>query len=90
MQDFERRKIQAAIDCIEICMTELRVQVLNNIDAQMDEGKPDRNAVKVFVKQPILKTVDRLLAQKMNLMKVLRDQERPQIPLATPTALKEA
>ncbi len=93
MQDFERRKIQNAIECIDVCAKELQVQVLNNVDAQMIENESDdaeKKAVQVFIKKPIMNAVNRLQAHKLNLMKLLADTRPAAVSVSIPTALKEA
>ena len=75
MEEHERKKIQEAIDALNTCMIELQVQVLNNVDAQMENTQSteaEKKAVQTFVKQPIMKTVNRLSAQKLSLMKLIQ------------------
>lgn len=93
MQDFERRKLQNVVECIDICTKELQIQVLNNVDAQMVETQSDdaeKKAVQVFIKKPIMNAVNRLQAHKLNLMKLLSDTRPQVVSVSTPTALKEA
>ena len=96
MEIFERRKIQNAIECIDICTRELMYQVLNNVDAHMESTEEaEKKAVKRFIKTPIMNSVNRLQAQKLNLMKLVSDSTpraapAQPVPIPTQTALKEA
>lgn len=84
MEDWERKKIQSAIDAIDTCTLELKVQVLNNVDAQMTgtaASHAEKEQVRTFIKNPIVNIVSRLGNQKMNLMKLIHEIHSPSKPV---------
>ncbi len=76
MEDHERKRVQDAIDSINIGLNELQIQVLNNVDAHVDSIKPEEGskaAVNIFVKRPIANIVNRIRTQTANLSRLTQE-----------------
>lgn len=88
MEDWERESVKKAIILIDSVVNTLQYQVLNNIDVHVEGSGSSKDVCDRFVKRPIMNSVTRLKAKKLDLLKLVgreRNQEAADVSSETKT-----